>query len=47
MRLPVHGQNNFRWTLEIISLLQHKKIGPKLGDAQFRAVPQNMHFHVS
>ena len=47
MRLPVHGQNNFRGTLEIISLLQHKKIGAKLGDLEFRAVPQDMHFHVS
>jgi len=47
MRLPVHGQNNFRRTLEIISLLQHKKIGAKLGDPEFRTISQDMHFHIS
>ena len=47
MRLPVHAQNNFRRTLEIISLLQHKKIGAKLGDTELGATSQDMHFHVS
>lgn len=46
MRHSVNGQNNLCWTLEIITLVQHKKVGTKLCDREFRTIAYDMHFYL-
>ena len=45
MRHSIDGQNNLRWTFEIISFVQHEKIRAELRNLQFRAIVDDMHFH--
>jgi len=46
IRHPVHAENDFRWAVEVVGVLQDKEIRAKLGNPKLRAITYDMHFHL-
>lgn len=46
MRYPVHAENNFSRSVEVVGVLQDKKVWAKLGYSKLRAIADDVHFHL-
>ena len=43
---PIHGENDFRRSVEVIGLLQDEEVWAKLGNPKCVAITFDMHFHL-